>query len=99
MEQGEILIWSGKCRGLGLLIPLILCIIIINTSSIIKVSASIHEYKNEAFTPKTNAFFFHGGSEGLYASKVHDSAAAASSDQPLRGRSFIRYSPLSSLFN
>ncbi|KAH7677679.1 Transmembrane protein GPR107/GPR108-like protein [Dioscorea alata] len=29
--------------------------------------ASIHEYFNGAFTPRNNSFFFHGGSEGLYA--------------------------------
>ncbi|KAK4380256.1 hypothetical protein RND71_002118 [Anisodus tanguticus] len=28
----------------------------------------IHEYKDEQFIPKSNAFFFHGGTEGLYAS-------------------------------
>ncbi|KAG9443295.1 hypothetical protein H6P81_014635 [Aristolochia fimbriata] len=37
------------------------------------VEASIHEYRNEAFIPKVNSFFFHGGSEGLYASKNHES--------------------------
>ncbi|KAJ0979195.1 hypothetical protein J5N97_014669 [Dioscorea zingiberensis] len=29
--------------------------------------ASIHEYSNGAFIPRNNSFFFHGGSEGLYA--------------------------------
>nr|CAD1833094.1 unnamed protein product [Ananas comosus var. bracteatus] len=44
--------------------------------------ASIHEYANGAFAPRSNSFFFHGGSEGLYASE-----ATNSSD----GNSFIRF--------
>ncbi|KAL2500317.1 Lung seven transmembrane receptor family protein [Forsythia ovata] len=50
-------------------------------SSIEIASASIHEYNNEHFTPQSNAFFFHGGSEGLYAS----------SHKPHKGKSFIRF--------
>ncbi|KAL5209174.1 hypothetical protein ABZP36_004797 [Zizania latifolia] len=30
--------------------------------------ASIHEYSGGGFAPRANSFFFHGGSEGLYAS-------------------------------
>ncbi|XP_051180789.1 uncharacterized protein [Lolium perenne] len=30
--------------------------------------ASIHDYSGGAFAPRANSFFFHGGSEGLYAS-------------------------------
>lgn len=52
-----------------------------------KVSSSIHEYKDEQFIPKSNAFFFHGGTEGLYAPK---SSPNASPDKPLEGKSFIR---------
>ncbi|RRT75423.1 hypothetical protein B296_00024352 [Ensete ventricosum] len=33
-----------------------------------RAGASIHEYSSGAFTPRSNSFFFHGGSEGLYAS-------------------------------
>ncbi|XP_044493523.1 transmembrane protein 87B-like [Mangifera indica] len=60
------------------------------------VNGSIHEYKNEAFIEQSNAFFFHGGSEGLYASKVVDSSSSSSSsssspDKPLKGKSFIRF--------
>lgn len=59
-------------------------------NSIIHVRASIHEYKNEAFIPRYNSFFYHGGSEGLYASRVHD-AKATPEEKPLNGKSFIRF--------
>ncbi|KAJ3682916.1 hypothetical protein LUZ60_013143 [Juncus effusus] len=36
--------------------------------------ASIHEYPNGAFAPRSNSFFFHGGSEGLYAAEVTNSS-------------------------
>ncbi|MCE3049268.1 hypothetical protein HAX54_044489 [Datura stramonium] len=61
------------------------------------VNGSIHEYKDEAFIPRFNSFFFHGGSEGLYASKVQDSPLPVSDDsnnnnnKPLNGKSFIRF--------
>ncbi|KAA8539701.1 hypothetical protein F0562_026393 [Nyssa sinensis] len=59
---------------------------------IFEVKASIHEYKNEAFIPRFNSFFFHGGSEGLYASKVHDNSTKPTSEEkPLNGKSFIRF--------
>ncbi|KAG7658105.1 Lung seven transmembrane receptor-like [Arabidopsis suecica] len=52
---------------------------------------SIHEYNNEKFTAKFNARFFHGGSEGLYASKSQDLNSSSSSDNPFKGKSFIRF--------
>ncbi|KAM7499457.1 hypothetical protein LguiA_023871 [Lonicera macranthoides] len=52
-----------------------------------EVKGSIHEYKKEAFIPRFNSFFFHGGSEGLYASKLHPTTE----DKPLNGKSFIRF--------
>ncbi|GER50876.1 lung seven transmembrane receptor family protein [Striga asiatica] len=58
-----------------------------------RVSASIHEYKNEAFTRRFNSYFFHGGSEGLYASNIIDppkTPANDDSNKPLNGKSFIR---------
>ncbi|KAL2899795.1 Transmembrane protein 87B [Bienertia sinuspersici] len=58
-------------------------------NSIEQVEGSIHDYKNEYFIPQSNAFFFHGGSEGLYASKVSDQSS--SSDKGYKGRSFIRF--------
>uniref|UniRef100_A0A1J3CN80 Transmembrane protein 87A n=1 Tax=Noccaea caerulescens TaxID=107243 RepID=A0A1J3CN80_NOCCA len=58
-------------------------------SLIVASDASIHEYKNEGFAVRANARFFHGGSEGLYASKFHD--LNTSSDKPLKGKSFIRF--------
>ncbi|GMH10046.1 hypothetical protein Nepgr_011887 [Nepenthes gracilis] len=62
-------------------------------NSIDHVLASIHEYRHESFISRSNAFFFHGGSEGLYASKVQDEAA--STDSPNKGRSFIRFESVS----
>lgn len=58
------------------------------------VDASIHEYKNEAFIPRFNSFFFHGGSEGLYASKILEPPKTTTNDdnaKPLNGKSFIRF--------
>ncbi|GFY83863.1 lung seven transmembrane receptor family protein [Actinidia rufa] len=76
--------WPGK-GWLGFIVGfLYLC------DSILVVGASIHEYRNEAFTTQSNAFFFHGGSEGLYASKSHDSSPA-SPDNSSKGKSFIRF--------
>ncbi|CAK9323421.1 unnamed protein product [Citrullus colocynthis] len=57
----------------------------------IEVDASIHEYRNDVFIPKSNAFFFHGGSEALFASKLHDSSSPNSTDKSLKGKSFIRF--------
>ncbi|KAJ0102388.1 hypothetical protein Patl1_06770 [Pistacia atlantica] len=59
-----------------------------------QVNASIHEYKNEGFIHRSNSFFFHGGSEGLYASKVqgiHTENTTSNEDKPLKGKSFIRF--------
>ncbi|CAH9134716.1 unnamed protein product [Cuscuta epithymum] len=60
-------------------------------ASIRVASASIHEYRKEHFIPKSNAFFFHGGTEGLFASKLDQSSANISVDKPLKGKSFIRF--------
>ena len=46
--------------------------------------ASIHEYAGGGFAPRANSFFFHGGSEGLYASDPSSNSSA----------SFIRYTRL-----
>ncbi|KAG6526644.1 transmembrane protein 87B-like [Zingiber officinale] len=51
--------------------------------------ASIHEYHNGAFTPRSNSFFFHGGSEGLYASAVLNLTAPA-----YEGNSSIQFDPI-----
>ncbi|XP_043815147.1 uncharacterized protein C26H5.07c isoform X2 [Manihot esculenta] len=75
-----------RCSRLRFVVGLVLCCTIIK-----EVSASIHEYRNEAFIPRSDGFFFHGGSEGLYASKVHDSSSSSSPDKPLQGKSFIRF--------
>lgn len=65
------------------------------------VTASIHEYKNEAFIPRFNSFFFHGGSEGLYASRIVDPPKTPTNDdnsKPLAGKSFIRSPHVEGLF-
>lgn len=55
------------------------------------VGASIHEYQNETFIRRSNSFFFHGGSEGLYASRLHShNEKLASEDKTIDGKSFIR---------
>jgi hypothetical protein len=43
--------------------------------------ASIHDYSGGGFAPRANSFFFHGGSEGLYASDPSSNSST----------SFIRY--------
>ncbi|XP_027334893.1 transmembrane protein 87B-like [Abrus precatorius] len=49
------------------LIPLLIPI------AVVQVNASIHDYSNETFTHRSNAFFFHGGSEALFASSSPNS--------------------------
>ncbi|KAM1253602.1 uncharacterized protein LOC126629566 [Malus sylvestris] len=59
---------------------------------IILARASIHDYQDESFIRRSNSFFFHGGSEGLYASKLDSGNDKSSSeDRPLNGKSFIRF--------
>ncbi|KAL1367275.1 hypothetical protein HN51_046634 [Arachis hypogaea] len=53
-------------RCYGNLIPILILIILIAQQS--NVNGSIHEYSKEPFTHRSNAFFFHGGSEALFAS-------------------------------
>ncbi|XP_071738428.1 uncharacterized protein [Rutidosis leptorrhynchoides] len=62
------------------------------------IEASIHEYRNDHFAPQLNAFLFHGGSEGLFASKPNtdtnnhsSSTSEINSNKPLEGKSFIRF--------
>ncbi|XP_027333405.1 transmembrane protein 87A-like [Abrus precatorius] len=57
--------------------------------SITHVAASIHDYQNDTFIHRSNSFFFHGGSEGLYASKLSYFNDSPSSE--LNGKSFIRF--------
>ncbi|XP_068329131.1 uncharacterized protein [Pyrus communis] len=59
---------------------------------IILARASIHDYQDESFIRRSNSFFFHGGSEGLYAFKLDSGNDKSSSeDKPLNGKSFIRF--------
>ncbi|XP_060674229.1 uncharacterized protein LOC107430929 [Ziziphus jujuba] len=81
-------------RRTGIIVRLLL-IISVSNFFIQQCKASIHDYRRESFSPQSNAFFFHGGSEGLYASKVHDSNNDLSKDKPLKGKSFIRFETVS----
>lgn len=66
---------------------IILMLVYLNTL----VCASIHEYQDDTFIRRSNSFFFHGGSEGLYASKLHsDNDKLASEEKVIDGKSFIR---------
>ncbi|XP_022744751.1 uncharacterized protein LOC111295508 isoform X2 [Durio zibethinus] len=60
-----------------------------------QVGGSIHEYQNESFIRRSNSFFFHGGSEGLYASDLHidpdKKGSSSPEDNHLNGKSFIRF--------
>ncbi|XP_078435828.1 lung seven transmembrane receptor family protein [Wolffia australiana] len=51
----------------------------------VPADASIHEYSKQAFAPRSNSYFFHGGSEGLYASELRAGAP------PNEGKSFIKF--------
>ena len=79
-------------------------IIYLSCFLISQVGGSIHEYQNQSFIRRSNSFFFHGGSEGLYASKLHidpvkkGSSSSSPEDNHLNGKSFIRSSLLFSLF-
>ncbi|OIW16548.1 hypothetical protein TanjilG_08405 [Lupinus angustifolius] len=59
------------------------------STSMTHVHASIHDYENETFIHRSNSFFFHGGSEGLYASRVP--SFNDTEDNSLNGKSFIRF--------
>uniref|UniRef100_A0A1D1YJZ7 Transmembrane protein 87A n=1 Tax=Anthurium amnicola TaxID=1678845 RepID=A0A1D1YJZ7_9ARAE len=63
------------------------------------VLASIHEYSNESFAPRSNSFFFHGGSEGIYASKVHGNATSADGKSSIKFESVIFRRPKESASN
>ncbi|KAK9284098.1 hypothetical protein L1049_012358 [Liquidambar formosana] len=81
----------GGCIPPDLVLPWHIIGVIFLCYSVIHVGASIHDYKNEAFIPRYNSsFFFHGGSEGLYASKFHDNTTI-SEEKSLNGKSFIRF--------
>ncbi|KAM7257866.1 hypothetical protein ACFE04_013607 [Oxalis oulophora] len=55
-----------------------------------EVTGSIHEYQNETFSRRSNSYFFHGGTEGLYAS-TNPRNNNADDDKPFDGNSFIRF--------
>lgn len=52
--------------------------------------ASVHEYAGGKFVAKGNAFVFHGGSEGLFASVLQGEEGNGSSPAAGSGDSFIR---------
>lgn len=64
----------------------------LSSSSISQLAASIHQYQNESFIHRSNSFFFHGGSEGLYASNFHPPSSNFTdyADKSLHGMTFIR---------
>ncbi|KAF4362864.1 hypothetical protein CsatB_008961 [Cannabis sativa] len=71
---------------------LVITFIYLSYCSILQVGASIHEYHTESFIRRSNSFFFHGGSEGLYASKPRsENDKLVSEDKPINGKSFIRF--------
>ncbi|XP_072976484.1 uncharacterized protein [Typha angustifolia] len=65
-------------RNLGCLLGFLLLL----CDSAFQALASIHDYSNEVFAPRSNSYFFHGGSEGLYASVGSNSS---------EGNSFIQF--------
>ncbi|KAK6929574.1 Transmembrane protein GPR107/GPR108-like [Dillenia turbinata] len=80
---------------IGAMIMVVAMMLVIDVNP---AEASIHEYTNEAFIPRYNSFFFHGGSEGLYASHSNSlpnnlNPNSSSPDKPLQlqGKSFIRF--------
>lgn len=80
-----------QCRKVAIFFGVLLLSCTLNKNG---VSGSIHEYKNEKFIPRFDSFFFHGGSEGLYASKILDPSKTTPTDdknKPLNGKSFIRF--------
>ncbi|XP_008456965.2 uncharacterized protein LOC103496756 [Cucumis melo] len=74
-------------------IQIIFALLVLSCFSISQVLSSIHQYQNESFIHRSNSFFFHGGSEGLYASNSHplSSNSTDSAHQLLDGMSFIRF--------
>ncbi|CAL5388983.1 transmembrane protein 87B-like [Camellia sinensis] len=83
------MIRGGRYRSRKGLVGFLVCSLYI-LDSISLVSASIHEYRDESFATQSSVFFFHGGSEGLYASNFHDSSPN-SSDSSYKPKSFIRF--------
>lgn len=69
--------------GVNIKLGFIITILII----VQKIEGSIHDYRKEKFIAQSNAYFYHGGSEGLYASKFDDSSI----NNAYQGRSFIRF--------
>ncbi|CAN1297531.1 Transmembrane protein 87A [Linum perenne] len=71
-----------------------LTLICLSCLSFTRVGASIHEYDDGIFIRRSNSYFFHGGSEGLYASRNHDEIPGqlvSKEDKPMKGKSFIRF--------
>ncbi|CAA6658688.1 unnamed protein product [Spirodela intermedia] len=55
------------------------------------IDASVHDYAAEKLVAKGNAFVFHGGSEGLYASVLQGEEGNGSSPAAGSGDSFISF--------
>ncbi|KAL4620683.1 hypothetical protein ACB092_06G173100 [Castanea dentata] len=76
-------------KGFKVTIFIVGLILHLSSHFIVQVGASIHEYQNEPFSRRSNSLFFHGGSEGLYASRVRH--IPSPQDKPFIGKSFIRF--------
>ncbi|KAL2613211.1 hypothetical protein R1flu_024903 [Riccia fluitans] len=72
----------GSWRSYAVVAVLCLGLISIGTRP---AQGSVHEYVNEKFTQRRNAFFLYGGSEGLFASAPNNREGVAN------GKSFIRF--------
>jgi hypothetical protein len=71
-------------------LPLALGLSIVALFAARGADASIHEYAAGGFAPRANSFFFHGGSEGLYASDPSSNSSASFIRYALRARHRIR---------
>jgi hypothetical protein len=66
------------------LVPFMVVVVLLYLQSL-GAKASVHDYRGQKFFSSGNAFVLHGGSEGLFASRV-----SFNSSDP-NGGSFIRY--------
>ncbi|KAK1391169.1 Transmembrane receptor, eukaryota [Heracleum sosnowskyi] len=83
MKDEKLVRWSVSNMNTYIFMYIYLLIILCSNNL---ASASIHYYENQPFIPQSDAFFFHGGSEGLYASN---------NNKPHNGDSFIRFETVS----
>lgn len=80
--------FNSNPKGFKVTVFIVGLILHLSSHFIVQVGASIHEYQSEPFSRRSNSLFFHGGSEGLYASRVRH--IPSPQDKPFIGKSFIR---------